>query len=199
MFRSTLAHARSALYLFATLTLVTGMAYPVVVTLVAQLTFSREAGGSFVWKDGKFVGSDLLAQPFTSPRYFWPRPSASDYNGANSVGSNLGPTNPALTKAVEARVAALRADDPGYVAPIPVDLVTASGSGLDPDISPAAAMWQAPRIARERGTPLQRVEQLIREHTTPRTFGLLGEPRINVLQLNLALDQLDRGGLRESR
>jgi K+-transporting ATPase ATPase C chain len=182
---------RVATVVFLLLTIVTGVAYPAFVTLVAQLAFPEQASGSLLRSDGKVVGSRLIGQSFSSPRYFWGRPSATGpmpNNGAVSSGSNHGPTNPALTAAIESRVAALRAADPGNAARVPVDLVTASASGLDPHISRAAADYQVPRVARERGLSEDRVRQLVRDATQGRTFGVLGEPRVNVLQLNLALD-----------
>ena len=184
--------ARSLAVLVA-LTLVVGVAYPLVVTGIARGIFPRQAGGSMLEKDGKVVGSALMGQPFTDPAYFWPRPSATapfPYNAAASTGSNLGPTNPALLTNVSDRVQSLRTADPGNSAPVPVDLVTSSGSGLDPHISPAAAEYQAARVARARGLDPAVVEGLIAEHTQGRQFGLLGEPRVNVLELNLALDGL---------
>jgi K+-transporting ATPase ATPase C chain len=182
---------RSAVVLFLLLTAVTGIVYPALVTLVAHAAFSEQASGSLVRVDGKLVGSRLIGQPFSSPRYFWGRPSATGpipYNGAASSGSNQGPLNPALVAAVENRVAALRAADPGNARPVPVDLVTASGSGLDPHISIAAAEYQVPRVARERGLPEEEVRRLLLDATQGRTIGVLGEPRVNVLELNLALD-----------
>jgi K+-transporting ATPase ATPase C chain len=161
------------------------------VTLVAQLAFAGPAGGSLVRVDGKLVGSRLIGQPFSSPKYFWGRPSATDPipdNGAVSSGSNQGPLNPALLAAVKDRVTALRAADPGNTNPVPVDLVTASGSGLDPHISPAAAEYQVPRVARARGLSVDKVRALVNAATEDRTLGILGEPRVNVLQLNLSLD-----------
>jgi K+-transporting ATPase ATPase C chain len=172
------------------LTVLTGVAYPLLVTGIAQGLFANQANGSLIEKNGKIVGSALIGQPFSDPKYFWGRPSATGptpYNAAASRGSNQGPLNPALEEAVKARIAALQAADPSQTAPIPVDLVTASGSGLDPHISPAAAAWQAPRIARLRGLPLNRLHKLIEEYTQGRQFGVLGEARVNVLQLNLAL------------
>jgi len=182
---------RTAMVVFLLLTIVTGIVYPGLVTLVAAVVFPEQASGSLVRADGKLVGSRLIGQPFSSPRYFWGRPSATGpmpNNGAVSSGSNQGPLNPALVTAVEARVTALRAADPGNRRPVPVDLVTASGSGLDPQISIAAAEFQVPRVARERGLPEARVLALVRVATEGRTFGVLGEPRVNVLELNLALD-----------
>jgi K+-transporting ATPase ATPase C chain len=186
-----LRELRPALIVFALLTLVTGVAYPLVTTLIGRLAFPSQTTGSVIERDGQAVGSRLLGQPFSSPQYFWSRPSATapmQYNGGASSGSNQGPLSPALAEAVEARVAALRAADPGNTAPVPVDLVTASGSGLDPHISIAAAEYQVARVARARSLPATEVVTLIREHTEGRTFGVLGEPRVNVLELNLALD-----------
>jgi K+-transporting ATPase ATPase C chain len=183
---------------FAFLTLITGVAYPLLVTGVAQLVFPYQAGGSILLRDGRAVGSELIGQSFDDPAYFWGRLSATSafpYNAFNaetltgSSGSNYGPLNPALLDAVHARVDALRAADPDNHAPIPVDLVTASGSGLDPHISVAAALYQMSRVARERGVSEDRIRQLVDEHTEGRQFGLLGEPRVNVLLLNLALDE----------
>jgi K+-transporting ATPase ATPase C chain len=182
---------------FASLTLITGVIYPLLVTGVAQAVFPRQANGSIILQDGRAVGSELIGQSFDDPKYFWGRLSATGtfpYNAFNSEaltassGSNYGPLNPALLDAVQARVDALREADPGNTAPIPVDLVTASGSGLDPHISVAAALYQMSRVARERGLSEDRVRQLVEEHTEGRQFGLLGEPRVNVLLLNLALD-----------
>ncbi|MFN8424309.1 MAG: potassium-transporting ATPase subunit KdpC [Anaerolineae bacterium] len=173
------------------LTALTGAVYPAVVTAIAHVVFPARANGSLVRAaDGRVVGSRLVGQAFEDPRYFWGRPSATGghpYNAAASGGSNLGPTNPALTDAVQARVDALKAADPDNTAPIPVDLVTASGSGLDPDISPAAAAWQVGRVARSRGMPASAVSALVARQTEGRFLGLFGEPRVNVLQLNLAL------------
>ena len=186
---------RPALALFILLSVVTGLAYPFAVTGVAQLLFPWQANGSLVQRDGKPVGSALIGQSFTDPGHFWGRPSATGpqpYNAAASTGSNLGPLNPALTDAVKARVAALQAADPGNAAPVPVDLVTASGSGLDPEISLAAAHYQAPRVARVRGLPPAQITALIERHAQRPWLGVLGEPRVNVLQLNLALDALPR-------
>jgi K+-transporting ATPase ATPase C chain len=186
---------RPALVLFVLLSAITGLLYPLAVTGVAQALFPQQANGSLVLQDGKPVGSALIGQDFSDPRYFWGRPSATTptpYNAAASTGANQGPLNPALAEAVQARVAALRAADPGNPAPVPLDLVTTSASGLDPHTSPAAALWQAPRVARLRGLPPAQVEQLVARHTEGRLWGLLGEPRVNVLALNLALDALAR-------
>lgn len=185
---------RPALVLFALMTVVTGVLYPLAVTGVAQAVFPHQAAGSLVQgRDGKPVGSELIGQNFTDPGHFWGRPSATSpmpYNAGASGGSNLGPLNPALADAVKARVEALRAADPGNTAPVPVDLVTASASGLDPHISPAAAQYQAARVARARGLPIDRVQALVRAHTDAPAMPWLGETGVNVLALNLALDAL---------
>jgi potassium-transporting ATPase KdpC subunit len=186
---------RSTLILFLMLTLITGVAYPLVVTGVASLAMPDKAAGSVITLDGKAMGSALLGQPFSDPGHFWSRPSATGpqpYNGAASSGSNLSPTNPALIDALQARVTSLREADPGNNAAVPVDLVTASGSGLDPHISPAGALYQVPRVARVRGMNEAEVRELVTAITESRTFGLLGEPRVNVLRLNLALDARQR-------
>ncbi len=186
---------RPALVLFLVLSAVTGVAYPLAVTVIAQGVFPVQAAGSLVERDGRVVGSALLGQSFTDPRNVWSRPSATSptpYNAANSGGSNLGPTNPALVDAVKARVDALRAADPQNAAPIPVDLVTASASGLDPHISVAAARYQAARVARARGMAPGQVEALIAAHTESPWLGFLGTPRVNVLALNLALAEAQR-------
>ena len=186
-----LKELKITLVIFVLLTLITGVAYPGVVWIVAQLAMPDQATGSVIERDGQAVGSRLLGQAFTSPRYFWGRPSATGPfpdNGAVSSGSNQAATNPSLHSAVKDRIAALRAADPGNNAPIPVDLVTASGSGLDPQISPAAAEFQVSRVARERGLDAAVVRKLVTDASEGRTFGLLGEPRVNVLELNLALD-----------
>jgi potassium-transporting ATPase KdpC subunit len=185
------AHIRPAIVSLILLSVVTGLAYPAVVTVIAQLVFPRQANGSLIVRDGKVVGSTLIGQPVDDPKYFWGRPSATSpfpYNAAASSGSNQGPTNPALYDAVKGRVEALRAADPGNTAPVPVDLVTASGSGLDPHISPAAALYQVGRVAKARKLEESAVRQLVAQHTEGRQFGFLGEPRVNVLTLNLALD-----------
>jgi K+-transporting ATPase ATPase C chain len=187
-----MTHLRPALVSLALLTLITGVAYPLVVTAIAKVAFPYQASGSLiVAKDGKVLGSRLIGQPFDDPKYFWGRPSATSphpYNAGASSGSNQGPTNPALTKAVQERVDALRAADPGNTAPVPVDLVTASGSGLDPHISPAAALYQVRRVAKARGLDESKIRDLVAQHTEGRQLGFLGEPRVNVLPLNLALD-----------
>ena len=182
---------RPALVLFAALSIVTGIAYPLVVTGIGQSVFPSQAAGSFIVREGKTVGSALIAQGFSAPAHFWSRPSATGpepYNAANSGGSNLGPLNPALIDAVKARIAALKAADPGNTLAVPVDLVTASGSGLDPDISQAAAQYQAARVARASGLPLAQVQSLIDANAQGRLLGFIGEPRVNVFALNLALD-----------
>jgi K+-transporting ATPase ATPase C chain len=191
------AHLRAALASLFALTLITGVAYPLLVTGIAQAAFPDQANGSLVMKDGRAVGSRLIGQSFDDPRYFWGRLSATSdtnskplpYNGASSTGSNLGPTNPALVEEVKGRIDALRAADETAGPSVPVDLVTSSGSGLDPDISPAAALYQAHRIAKARGLDEARVRALVDAHIESRQLGFLGEPRVNVLALNLALDQ----------
>jgi K+-transporting ATPase ATPase C chain len=184
---------RPALVLFLGLTALTGLLYPALITVLAHALFPGAARGSLIEHDGRMLGSTLIGQAFTDPKYFWSRPSATTplpYNGAASGGSNLGPLNPALTDAVQVRITALRAADPGNSAPVPVDLVTASASGLDPDVSVAAARYQVGRIARARGLAPVRLEALVRTHSRGRLLGFLGEPRVNVLELNLALDTL---------
>jgi K+-transporting ATPase ATPase C chain len=182
---------RVSLIVFAIFTLLTGAIYPAVTTLIGTLAFHDRVSGSVIEVGGRAVGSHLIGQPFSGAKYFWSRPSATSpqpYNGAASSGSNQGPTNPALEMAVRDRIAALQAADSDDRAPIPVDLVTASGSGLDPHISPAAAEYQVARVARERGVSADAVRALVAKATEGRTFGVLGEPRVNVLELNLALD-----------
>ncbi|OZI39095.1 potassium-transporting ATPase subunit C [Bordetella genomosp. 1] len=184
---------RPALTLFVALSLVTGLAYPLASTGLAGLLFPQQAAGSLIERDGTLVGSRLIGQAFSEPKYFWGRPSATApmaYNAAASGGANLGPTNPALASAIAARAQALRDADPGNEAPVPVDLVTASGSGLDPHISPAAAEYQVARVARARGLATEPVRALVAAHTLAPALGLLGEPVVNVLELNLALDAL---------
>lgn len=181
---------RPALVVFSALTVLTGIAYPLAVTAVGQAAFPARAAGSLIFRDGRAVGSELIGQQFTDPGHFWGRPSATadvPYNAMASGGSNLGPSSPALTDAVRTRIAALRAAHPGHTGAIPIDLVTASASGLDPHISPAAAYYQAPRIARARGVPVEQVRALIERHMEGPLLGLIGEPRVNVLKLNLAL------------
>ena len=182
---------RQSIVLLALLTVVTGVVYPLVATALAQVLFPRAANGSLIESNGKVAGSELIGQAFSDPKYFWSRPSATTPfadNSAASTGSNLGPTNPALADAVKQRIEALRAADPGNTAPVPTDLVTTSGSGLDPHISPAAAEYQVARVARVRGVPASEIRKLVAASTEGRTFGILGEPRVNVLELNLALD-----------
>ncbi len=185
------AQLRPAIVLLVLLTAITGLIYPLIVTGIAQVVFPRQANGSLILKDGQAIGSELIGQPFDDPKYFWGRLSATNpvpYNAAASSGSNLGPTNPALITEVRGRIDALKAADPSNTLPIPVDLVTSSGSGLDPDISVDAALYQAPRVARVRGLDETTVRQLVDRYTKGRDFGLWGEPRVNVLELNLALD-----------
>jgi K+-transporting ATPase ATPase C chain len=187
------ATLRPALVCFTALTLLTGIVYPLVVTGISQLAFPEQAAGSLIFREGQPVGSSLIGQNFSDPKYIWGRPSATSpqpYNASNSGGSNQGPLNPALTDAVKGRIEALRAADRGNTAPVPVDLVTASGSGLDPHLSVAGAQFQAARVARLRNLPLAEVQALIEQFTQGQRFGFLGEPRVNVLRLNLALDAL---------
>lgn len=182
---------RPALVVFIALSLLTGLLYPSVITAISQVVFQKQAGGSLIVKDGKAVGSALIGQPFSDPKYFWGRLSATapmPYNAAASAGSNFGPTNPALTYAVRARIDALRAADPDNKAAVPADLVTASGSGLDPHISLAAADYQVSRVARLRGLAPEAVRELIRANTESPLLAVLGDPGVNVLELNLALD-----------
>jgi potassium-transporting ATPase KdpC subunit len=182
---------RNALTMLVVMTIITGLIYPMVATGVAQVLFPHQANGSLIERDGKPIGSELIGQNFDDPKYFWGRPSATTpqpYNGTASNGSNLGPTNTALRDAVQQRIDALRKADPGNTAPVPADLVTASGSGLDPEITPAAAQYQVARVARIRHLSEQQVQTLVAQFTQGRQLGLLGEPRVNVLQLNLALD-----------
>jgi len=190
-----LTHVRAAIVSLALFTVITGLAYPAIVTVIAQLVFPHQANGSLIVKDGKPLGSTLIGQPFDDPTYFWGRPSATSpfgYNAGASVASNLSPTNADLIKAVQGRVDALRAADPGNTVPVPVDLVTASGSGLDPHISPAAALYQVGRVARARKLDEVVVRDLVAKHTEGRQLGLFGEPRVSVLALNLALDAQGR-------
>ena len=184
---------KSAILILLVMTIVTGVVYPLLVTAVAQIVFPSQANGSLISKGGKLVGSSLIGQSFASPSYFWGRASATSpmaYNGAASSGSNLGPLNPALNDAVAGRVGALVDADPEHRKPVPVDLVTSSGSGLDPDITLAGARYQVPRVARARGLDPKVVLRLVDEHGEGRQLGFLGEPRVNVLELNLALDEL---------
>ena len=182
---------------FLLLTVVTGIIYPLFVTGVAQLIFPEKANGSLIRSENRYVGSRFIGQPFDNPKYFWGRLSATPdfpYNPTSSSGSNLGPSNPALAEAVKTRVAALQKADPGNTSPLPIDLVTSSGSGLDPHLSPAAAFYQVPRVARARGLSEDRVRQLVGRFIEPRQWGFLGEPRVNVLKLNLSLDRLREKG-----
>ena len=184
---------RQSVIALVALTVITGIIYPLAVTGIARGVFPHKSSGSLIVQNGTAVGSSLIGQPFSDPKYFWSRPSATSpepYNGAASSGSNLGPTNPALLKAIQERVAALRAADPGNTQPVPIDLVTSSASGLDPDISPAAAYYQAGRVARARGLGLTDVEALVARFTEGRQLGILGDPRVNVVELNMALDSL---------
>ncbi len=188
-----LKELKPAFVMLLALTALTGILYPLLVTGIAQTLFADAANGSLIEQNGKLAGSDLIGQHFSDPEYFWGRPSATGpmpYNAAASSGSNQGPLNPTLEAALKARIAALKAADPSQAEPIPVDLVTASASGLDPHISPAAAAWQAPRIARLRGLSIDTVEGLVAQHTQGRQLGVLGEARVNVLQLNLTMDKL---------
>jgi len=188
MFRGQL---KPTIIIFIILTVITGIVYPLFFTGIAQLFFQKQANGSLIYRNGKSVGSALIGQPFDDPKYFWGRISATSpvpYNAASSGGSNLGPSNPALIAEVTTYIGALKAADPENTNPIPVDLVTSSGSGLDPHISIAAAYYQLPRVARLRGLSQDTVRAIIRQHTTGRLLGLIGEPVVNVLELNLALD-----------
>jgi potassium-transporting ATPase KdpC subunit len=181
-----------SLRMLVVLSALTGVVYPLVTWGIAQLAFPRTANGSLIVQNGKVVGSALIGQPFDDPKYFWSRPSATSpqpYNGAASAGSNLGPRNPALADAVKDRIKALRDADPGNDAMVPVDLVTASGSGLDPEISVAAAEYQMTRVAKARALSVDSVRAIVSQNTAGRMFGILGEPRVNVVKLNLALDR----------
>jgi K+-transporting ATPase ATPase C chain len=184
---------RPAVSLLVLMTLLVGIVYPLVIAGAAKTAFPQQAAGSLIYQDGKLIGSTLIGQSFSDPKYFWGRPSATTpqpYNGLASSGSNLGPLNPALIDAVKANAKALHDADPDNQQPVPVELVTASASGLDPEVSPAAAEYQAARVARTRHLELAQVEMLIRSHERERLWGFIGEPRINVLELNLALDRL---------
>jgi K+-transporting ATPase ATPase C chain len=187
---------RQSIVMLLLMTVITGIAYPLAATGLAQLIFPQQANGSLIEKNGKPIGSALIGQSFTDAGYFWGRPSATSpnpNNAASSSGSNTGPSNPALVDAIKQRIDALQVADPGTRAPVPVDLVTASASGLDPEISPAAAQYQLVRVARARRLSTAQVQALVDQSTRGRTFGLLGEPRVNVLKLNLALDAAQRG------
>jgi K+-transporting ATPase ATPase C chain len=184
---------RIALIFLGVFTVITGIVYPLFITGIAQAFFHHQANGSIITENGTSIGSDLIGQPFSDPKYFWGRLSATTpfpYNAAASSGSNYGPSNPALLDAVKARIAALKAVDPDNNAPVPIDLVTSSASGLDPDISVAAADYQVARVARYRGLSTDKVQALVNQYTEGRQLGILGEPRVNVLKLNLALDEL---------
>ena len=192
MFIDILRQLRPTLVIFVVMTLLTGVVHPLAVSAVAWTLFPTLAAGTLIVQDRKVVGSCLIGQPFHSDKYFWGRPSATSppYNAASSSGSNLGPTNPALIDAVKQRVSDIRAKHPAQRGGVPIDLVTASGSGLDPHISPAAAYYQVERVAAARGLPAERIRTLVEQQAEPRTLGVLGEPRVNVLLLNLALDDL---------
>ena len=192
MLNEILKELRPTIVVFAIMTIITGVAYPFAVSGIAAAVFPSAAEGCLIERDGKIVGSKLIGQPFDDAKYFWSRPSATSpaYNGGASSGSNLGPLNPALIDAIKDRVARLREAHPDQQDPIPIDLVTASGSGLDPHISPAAAYYQVERVAQVRGLPDNKVRDLVTSHIEGRDLGLLGEPRVNVLLLNLALDDL---------
>jgi potassium-transporting ATPase KdpC subunit len=195
-----LRQLKTSIMTLLVLTVLTGLVYPLALTAIAQVVFPWQANGSLIVQNGKRLGSHLIGQPFDDPKYFWSRLSATGpaYNASGSSGSNLGPLNPALVKAVQDRVAALRQADPGNLAPIPVDLVTSSASGLDPHITPAAADYQAPRIARLRRLPLSLVRSLVNNHTEGKFLGLLGESRVNVLELNRELDRRENGPASQS-
>ncbi len=200
--KTFLRQFRPAALLLGALTVLTGFVYPALIAVLARTLFPYAAGGSLILRDGKVVGSELIGQAVSDPGRFWGRPSATSpfpCNAASSSGSNLGPTNPALIEAVKARIEALRRADPGNAAPIPADLVTASASGLDPHISPEAALYQAGRVARARGLSEQAVGRLVESRVEDRTLGVLGEPRVNVLRLNLALDELAGKSLNTDR
>jgi K+-transporting ATPase ATPase C chain len=185
-----ISQLRPAFFILLIFTVITGIIYPLAVTGIAQVVFPNQANGSLMMVNGKAVGSELIGQQFNDPKYFWGRPSATEYNAAASSGSNYGPMNPNLLKAVQARIDALKAADPANTLPIPVDLVTASGSGLDPHISIEAALYQVRRVASARGLSEAQVQSMVAHYTEGRQFRFLGEPRVNVLLLNLALDRL---------
>jgi potassium-transporting ATPase KdpC subunit len=190
------AMIRQSFMMFGVLTLLTGVIYPLLVTGVAQVIFPRQANGSLILQDGHAVGSALIGQDFASKGYFWSRPSATSppYNAASSAGSNLAPTGKAEEALITKRTEALKAADPLHRSDIPADLLTASGSGLDPDISPAAAYYEVPRVAQARGIPRVRLDELVATLTRGRFLGVIGEPRVNVLELNLALDRMTANG-----
>ena len=189
-----LSLVRQTILVFVALTIITGVAYPILVTVVSQAAFPHQANGSLVDREGKLIGSELIGQQFDDARYFWGRPSATTpaYNAAASSGSNLGPTNPAQLEAVRGRVDAMKKANPGQSRSVPIDLVTASGSGLDSHISPAAAEFQVERVAKVRNIDAKVVRELVEHNTAKRQFGILGEPRVNVLEVNLALDGLNK-------
>ena len=189
-----LSLVRQTVLVFVALTIVTGVAYPLLVTVVSQAAFPHQSNGSLVMREGKLIGSELIGQQFDDAQYFWGRPSATTpaYNAGASSGSNLGPTNPAQLEAVRGRVDAMKKANPGQSGPVPVDLVTASGSGLDSHITPAAAEFQVERIAKARGVDAKVIRELVEQNTAARQLGILGEPRVNVLELNLALDGLNK-------
>ena len=180
---------RPAILMTFILTIITGILYPLAVTGIAQTIFHKQANGSLIERDGKVIGSEIIGQNFTRPEYFHPRPSQNSYDAANSGGSNLGPTNPALADRLKKDADAFRKDNPDYTGPIPADAITASGSGLDPEVSPANAIAQAARVAKARGASTDAVQNLVAANTQQRDLGVLGEPRVNVLKLNIALDQ----------
>jgi K+-transporting ATPase ATPase C chain len=184
-----LKELRPAILITFVLTILTGLLYPLAVTGIAQTIFRKQANGSLIERDGKVIGSEIIGQNFAKPEYFHPRLSQNSYDAANSGGSNLGPTNPALADRLKKDAAAFRKDNPDYTGPIPADAITASASGLDPEITPANAIAQASRVAKARGATMERVQQLIALNTQNRDLGVLGEPRVNVLKLNMALDQ----------
>lgn len=185
-----ISQVRPAFFILLIFTVIIGVIYPLVVTGIAQVAFPQQANGSLIVKDGKAVGSELIGQQFDDPGYFWGRPSAANYNASASSGSNYGPLNPALIDSVQARIDALKAADSDNPLPIPVDLVTASASGLDPHISVASALYQVSRVASARGLDEAQVKSLVDKYTEGRQFGFLGEPRVNVLLLNIALDEI---------
>jgi K+-transporting ATPase ATPase C chain len=184
-----LKELKPAILITFVLTILTGILYPLAVTGIAQTIFHRQANGSLIERDGKVIGSEIIGQNFTKPEYFHPRPSQNSYDAANSGGSNLGPTNPALADRLKKDAAQFRKDNPDYTGPIPADAITASGSGLDPEITPANALAQAARVAHARGAATDAVQNLVAANTQQRDLGVLGEPRVNVLKLNMALDQ----------
>ena len=184
-----LKELKPAILITIVLTILTGIAYPLAVTGIAQTVFKRQANGSLIVKNGKIIGSEIIGQNFTKPEYFHPRPSQNTYDAANSGGSNLGPTNPALADRLKKDAAQFRKDNPDYTGPIPADAITASASGLDPEITPANAQAQAARVAKARGASADAIQSLVATNTQGRDLGFLGEPRVNVLKLNMALDQ----------